>query len=417
MVCLYRYARSSNMVNRAIGLLLQKIESGTFLPHEKNPTKKSDLDRQTFTADTVCWIASCTKLMTTVAVMQCVERGILKLDEDVSEIWLPEFKEIGILTKIEEDKDGNERPIYKTRTEKITLRQLLTHSSGLAYEFTHPKLNQWRSVSSSTKEGRALGRSSDLASAMRVPLLFEPGTAWIYGYGIDWAGLAVMRATNQNLEEYMTENIWGPLRMTSTTFSLERHRPDLYNRLAGMTVRDDEGNLEDSDGGPMGKNIERVHYGGGGGCYSTANDYIKLLTSLLGTVASGSGPIPQLLTPESLKEMFSPNLSKASTEAMRAVVANPLAFGLAGNLSKSVETSFGLGGILNLGEIPSTGRKGGGMQWGGLPNLFWWISPRDGVCGCYFSQLLPPGDVLSFNLYGDFEKAVLEEKKQGSARL
>jgi CubicO group peptidase (beta-lactamase class C family) len=355
--------------------------------------------------------------MTTVCVMQCVERGILKLDEDVSETWLPEFDDIGILKSMEGDKDGNEQPIYKKRTQKITLRNLLTHSSGIAYEFTHPKLNAWRSWSSSTKAGRELGRSSEIASAMRVPLLFEPDTAWVYGYGIDWAGLAVMRATSQSLEEYMSTNIWRPLGMTSTTFSLERHRPDLYNRLAGMTVRDDQGNLEDSDGGPMAKNIERVHYGGGGGLYSTCNDYIKFLTSVLNTATSGTVPIPQLLTFESTKEMFSPNLSESSTEAMRSVVANPLAFGLAGNLSKSVDTSFGLGGILNLGDIPATGRKRGGMQWGGLPNLFWWISPQDGVCGCYFSQILPPGDVLSFNLYSDFEKAVLEEKKKSSARL
>lgn len=355
--------------------------------------------------------------MTTVAVMQCVERGILKLDEDVSKVWLPEFKDIGILVAIEEGDDGKETPVYKNRVQKLTLRQLLTHSSGIAYEFTHPKLNHWRSVSSSTPEGKALGRSSEIASAMRVPLLFEPGTAWIYGYGIDWAGLAVMRATGQNLEEYMSANIWNPLRMTSTSFSLARHRPDLYDRLAGMTIRDDDGNLEDSDGGPIGKNIERVHHGGGGGCYSTANDYIKFLTSLLNTAASGMAPVPQLLLPESVREMFSPNLSDASTAAMQAVVANPMAFGLAGNLSKSVETSFGLGGILNLSKIPATGREAGGMQWGGLPNLFWWISPADGVCGCYYSQILPPGDQLSFQLYSEFEQAMLQEKTLAGAKL
>ena len=71
------------------------------------------------------------------------------------------------------------------------------------------------------------------------------------------------------------------------------------------------------------------------------------------------------------------------------------------------------GALLRDDVIPATGRSAGGMQWGGLPNLFWWISPKDGVCGCYFGQILPPGDPLSFELYGEFEKAVLAERRMG----
>jgi CubicO group peptidase (beta-lactamase class C family) len=77
---------------------------------------------QKFTADTVCWIASCTKIMTTVAVMQCVERGILNLDDDVSKTHLPEFKDAEVLIRMEDDGKGGTRPLLKRATRKVTLR-------------------------------------------------------------------------------------------------------------------------------------------------------------------------------------------------------------------------------------------------------------------------------------------------------
>jgi len=245
----------------------------------------------------------------------------------------------------------------------------------------------------------------------KIPLLFEPDEGWIYGVGIDWAGLAVMRATKKNLEEYMEENIWKPLGMNSTTFSVTDHRKDLASRVARTGFRDEEGNISDAPKDNL-MTTMKVKYGGGGGCFSTANDFIKFLTSLLSTATGSSNTIPQILSEQSLRTMLTPCMTDASTKALHKTIASPLAFGLAGNIPLSVKSSFGLGGFLNLSQVPSTGRSAGGMQWGGYPNLFWWFSPADGVCGCYFGQLLPTGDRLSFQLYGEFEQAVLEEKKR-----
>jgi CubicO group peptidase (beta-lactamase class C family) len=360
--------------------------------------------------------------MTTIAVMQCVERKLLDLDQDVSTTWLPEFQEIDILLRIEEDANGNKTPITKKSRNPITLRNLLNHSSGLAYEFTHPKLEAWRRWTNSTNDGRKLSRSTHISEALRVPLIFEPGTSWIYGYGIDWAGLAVMRATTISLEEYMTTYIWRPLGMASTTFSPTKFRPELLARFAAMNERGDGGEVVYTDGREVYAMTERLDFGGGGGCFSTANDYIRLLTSLLATatataspVNDGAAAVPQLLARSSLDAMFSPTLSPASTSALKTIVASPLAAGLAGNLPAEVAMSWGLGGILNLDVVPTSGRAKGGMQWSGLPNLFWWISPGDGVCGCYFGQLLPPGDRPSLDMYSAFEKAVLEERRAAVA--
>jgi CubicO group peptidase (beta-lactamase class C family) len=260
-----------------------------------------------------------------------------------------------------------------------------------------------------TPDGRDNARSSDIAVAHKIPLLFEPDQGWVYGYGIDWAGLAVMRATGSTLEAYMAKHIWGPLGMASTTFSLSDHRPDLLARFAAMTLRDDEGNLSVADRDAYSHRAERVKYGGGGGCFSTANDYIRFLSSLLNTATGAPAALPQLLSRATVEGMFAPRLAPAADEMLRRTIDSPLAFGLAGDLPRSVRASFGLGGLLTLSKVPATGRSAGGMQWGGLPNLFWWVSPADNRCGCYFGQLLPPGDVVSFRLYQGFEKAVLSD--------
>jgi len=143
-----------------------------------------------------------------------------------------------------------------------------------------------------------------------------------------------------------------------------------------------------------------VKESGGGGAFSTANDYIKFLIAVLKN--------DELLfkSRQTVSSMISPHLLDPSHLAK--IHANPMSYGLAGNLPQDTRLSFGLGGIMNLTKISTTGRAAGSMQWGGLPNLFWWINPKDGICGCYFGQILPPGDVPSFSMYEKFEAAVNE---------
>jgi CubicO group peptidase (beta-lactamase class C family) len=342
--------------------------------------------------------------MTSVAAMQCVERGLLKLDEDLAKNILPEFQGIQVLSSIDEN-----GPVFKPATRKITLRNLLTHSSGVAYEFTHPKILAWRSwFNKQSAENKAKSRSTDAAVGYLVPLVFEPDQGWVYGYGIDWAGVAVSRVSGLSLAEFMDQNIWQPLGMKSTTFDLEA-RPDLLARLSSMAERDGEGKLQRGKRDLMGApGTVVVKESGGGGACSTANDYIKLLISLLKNDE-------RLVRKETVDLMFSPSLADPSH--LMEVHANPLAYGLAGNIPIGTKVDFGLGGILNLEEVKPTGRASGGMQWGGLPNLFWWINREHGICGCYFGQLLPAGDVPSFEMYERFEAAVNESFKQEKGKL
>ncbi|QDS69761.1 hypothetical protein FKW77_010194 [Venturia effusa] len=394
------------------GTILTSISSGTFLPRApvRNVSDSAsgavniDAVAEKFTADTICWIASCTKLMISISAMQLVERRLLSLDDDIAQTVLPEFKGIQVLTKMTDD-----GPVLKPAKNKITLRNLLTHSSGLAYEFTHPKMFAWRQwFNAQSKDNKTKTRSSDPAVAYLAPLMFEPDTGgWTYGYSIDWVGVAVSRISGLTLGEYMQRNIWNPLGMTSTTFDLQS-RPDLLSRMASMTSRNDEGKLERGGSGGMTDPFKMgVKESGGGGAFSTANDYIKLLIAIL----QNNGKL--FKSRDTIPYMISPHLKDPAHLA--AMHANPMSYGLAGNLPQDTKLDYALGGITNLTRVSTTGRAAGSMQWAGLPNLFWWINPKDGICGCYFGQILPPGDVPSFLMYEAFEKAVNATFVKGTA--
>ncbi|KIW84619.1 hypothetical protein Z517_00007 [Fonsecaea pedrosoi CBS 271.37] len=337
------------------------------------------------TEDTTFWIASCTKLLTTISVMQCVEQGKLSLDNDVSTI-LDEWTSPDILTGWKPDTG---EPELKKATKKITLRQLLTHSSGMGYDFLSPELikwRQWRGESSRPGDG-------DIRKGYVMPLLYEPGDGWSYSCGIDWAGKMVERVNGgMKLGQYMKKNIWDPLGMASTSFRPEENEL-VRSRLCATTARTAEGDLVPADPYPHHNPKDDL---GGGGLYSSAPDYIKVLISLL----KNDG---LLLKPETVKVMFSPQLSNDAY--LNATMATPGAGPMFRGGVDSSAWNFGLGGILNMEDVAGVCKKGT-MTWGGLPNLFWWIDPAAGNCGIYASQLLPPGDPETMNLAVAFRKDI-----------
>jgi len=108
------------------GNIIHSAAYGSYIPLQPRPAIAGKLNTeviepQKFTTDTVCWMASCTKLMTTVAALQCVERGLLRLDTDITDV-LPELKDIDILVKMVDDGSGGKKPVLKKSKGKITLR-------------------------------------------------------------------------------------------------------------------------------------------------------------------------------------------------------------------------------------------------------------------------------------------------------
>jgi CubicO group peptidase (beta-lactamase class C family) len=238
--------------------------------------------------------------------MQLVERGLISLDEPVYK-HIPELESFVVIKKIE--KDGT--PVVEKHTAPITLRRLLTHTSGLTYDNMHSKVMAWLKY-----HKKPSGSSGKILERYDAPLVFEPGEAWTYGPGIDYAGLLVERATGLTLEEYMKQNLWEPLGVKDMTFSLER-RPDLAARMADMSIRDGSGKLHftpkkfhvDKEG----KECQDCF--GGAGCYTNAEEYSKIIHGLL-----TSDKNERILSKESLKEFFKPQLGKESLKALNTLL-------------------------------------------------------------------------------------------------
>ncbi|KAH6843609.1 beta-lactamase/transpeptidase-like protein [Alternaria alternata] len=350
-----------------------------------------------FDLNTMMWVASCTKLMTSISAMQLVERGKVTLDEPIYRI-IPELEEFKVLTGFTDEG----APIEEKHKKPITLRNLLTHSSGLVYEgMGHPLVTAWSKYYKKRPSG-----SGKLLERFTCPLMFEPGTSWTYGPGIDYVGLAVERISGLTLEEYMKKHLWRPLDITDVTF-FPSTRPDLQARMADMSERTEEGKVKHSDS-PMpyldGEGKEVVDCMGGQGSFTCVGEYIKVLKGVLACDEGGEGKI---LSKASLEEFFKPQLSEGSREMLNAVVQDDMANNAMGNTPKHLTKDYGLGGIIITSDAPD-GRKAGTMHWGGYPNLIWWMDRKTGLCGIYGGQVVPPGDPKCAALTMKWEEGAYE---------
>lgn len=207
-----------------------------------------------------------------------------------------------------------------------------------------------------------IGTGSTVEEACTYPLIFEPGTGWLYSTSLDWAGKFVERITGQTLEEYFKVNIWQPLDIKDITFWPEQ-RPDMKSRMASMTIRDEVTGkvIHDSEGlkVPGGKDCF-----GGHGAFATMPDYFKILQSLL-------IDDEKLLKRSTTAQMFQPQLTKESQEVQNWLMAKPENLTLfVGEFPKHIPVDWGIGGILTR-ESDERWRAQNTLIWSGLPNLFW----------------------------------------------
>ncbi|KAI1095406.1 beta-lactamase family protein [Rostrohypoxylon terebratum] len=350
---------------------------------------------ETIATDSVMWMASCTKLMTSIATLQQVEQGKISLDEDVGRV-IPEVNELKVFTGF----DSEGKPQYEERQGKLTLRLLLTHSSGLTASLFSPKLKELAKF-----RGPPEKPLDTVVTEFSEPLVFQPGTEWYYSTGLDWAGKIVERLSGLSLEDYMRANIWDPLGAKYLSFFPESN-PEMKARMIGMSSKDESGKLVPiPDFMKMFGNKKDI-YGGGAG-FGSAESYLKILQSL----CANDGKV---LKKETVDEMFRPQLSPEAKKVLNALVGgNDFWRRIAGNsfdMDHQV-LDYGLGG--EIGTKDEVGRrKAGTMTWGGMPNLIWWIDREAGLCGALFTNLMPPGDVQVNKLMGLFELAVYEQYEE-----
>ncbi len=212
---------------------------------------------ESMTADTVVWIASMTKAITGACAMQQVERGQLSLDAPIKTI-LPELATPMVLEGF--DADGN--PKTRPARRDITLRHLLTHTSGCSYDFWSADITRYLEKTGTPPI------ISCANAALNVPLIFDPGEKWEYGVGIDFAGKAVEKVTGQKLGRYMKENIFDPLGMKDTAFKIGDEQ---RKRLAKIHARTPDGLQATDTEIPQEPEFEM----GGGGLYGTVGDYLR----------------------------------------------------------------------------------------------------------------------------------------------
>jgi CubicO group peptidase (beta-lactamase class C family) len=331
------------------------------------------------TEDTVVWIASMTKAITAACAMQLVEQGRMTLDSDMGKT-LPELAEVPVLDGF--DADG--KPVLRSAKRPITLRHLLTHTAGYAYDMWNADIVRYMAATGTP------GIVSCRNAALALPLIADPGEAWSYGISIDWAGKAVEAISGQTLDRYMADNVLQPLGMTDTSFLISESQ---RARLARIHGRSEDGFV------PLDMEVpqEPEFHMGGGGLYSTAGDYLKFARMILG---GGALDGTRVLQPETVATM--------TANAMGELCCTPMvsAVPTATNDVLFVDgMKWGLSFMINPAPLP-TGRSAGSLTWAGLANSYFWIDPKRGVAGVYATQLLPFNDAKAVEAFAGFESAV-----------
>lgn len=327
-------------------------------------------DSRPMQPDSMFWIASCTKAITALAALQLVERGLLSLDDPIGD-RVPTLAAPKVLDGFEADG----APRLRAARRAITLRDLLTHTSGLAYDFCSADL---------TRYFAATGES--LMSA-EPTLVFDPGAAWQYGIGIDAAGWAIEAASGQGLDAYFAENILGPLGMSDTGFTPD---PAHAERRATMHIRGQDGAHVAVDPFP---NAPQMW--GGGGLTSTASDYLKFLSAVMTDGAGVAGPQTLALLRD---------IEARQPAAGELTSSNPV-FSHDFRPMPGVDKHWTLGFLRNDADVPG-GRRAGSLAWGGIANCYYWADPTSGVAGVMFAQFLPFADPRMLGAFEAFEQAV-----------
>lgn len=347
---------------------------------------KRSLDSEVeMTTDSVFWIASMTKAITSVAAMQLVEQGKLHLDQPINRI-LPQLNEIQVMEGV--NNDG--QPILRQPKREITLRDLLTHTAGFTYHFFNENTGKY--IAAKNLPDITTCKNDALMTA----LAFDPGERWEYGINVDWVGKAVEVVSGQNLRDYFKENIFTPLGMTDTDFIIS---PEARARLVGMHARGEEEKLSPI---PFEITQEPEFYLGGGGLYSTASDYMTFLQMILhGGTFNGK----QILEKETIEEMSKNQIRDLQVTELKST--NP---GLTNDYEAFPEMTkkWGLGFLITTQDA-STGRKAGSLSWAGLANTYFWIDPVSKITGVFLTQILPFADEKALQLLEEFETAVYEQ--------
>jgi methyl acetate hydrolase len=339
-------------------------------------------ENQAMTLDSIFNLASMTKPITSLAVMMLVEQGRVDLDEPV-ETYLPYLANRQVFTSVNLDTGEYEsRPASR----KMTVRHLLTHTSGLGYAFDSPEL------------ARLMG--SDFgASATSLPLLHEPGSQWTYGEGTRVLGQLVETVSGTGLYDFLRKNILSPLVMTDTFYkvpTIKKFRVVSPHRSNGTALVEDA--LPDGD-------IASAE-NGDGGLYGDADDYSRFIRLFLNGGVNDIGE--RLLGRDLLRSMGTDHTAPIRVRTMPQT--NPL-LSLPFPLGAG-EDSYGLG--FQVTAVQHENRRApGSMAWAGIFNTEFWIDPANNIGAVLLMQYLPFYDDEAIEVLQGFEERIYANLQGG----
>jgi CubicO group peptidase (beta-lactamase class C family) len=296
---------------------------------------------------------------------------------------LPVVRDVQVL----EGFDTNGAPRLRAPKRPVTLRHLLTHTSGYGYDVFNADLARYIEIA------KLPSIVTCMNDALRVPLIFDPGTAWEYGIGIDLVGKVVEVISGQNLEDHLQRQVFGPLEMRDTSF---RPQDEMVRRLVGTHARG-------ADGKPAAITFEFPQNAeflmGGGGLFSTPRDYLAFTRMLL---AGGALDGTRVLKSETVRLMGQNAIGAIDVPMLRSnnpALAREIEF-FPGQVKK-----WGLSFLLNTQDV-EWGRGAYSLYWAGVHNTFFWVDPKRRVTAVIMMQILPANDEHVLETLMAFEQAV-----------
>ena len=329
--------------------------------------------------DTLFRIYSMTKPITSVALMTLYEQGRFQLDDPVHR-HLPALADLRVFAG-----GGASQALTSAAQRPVTIRDLLTHTSGLTYGFMdrHPvdAIYRARGITGPDRRnpGTACATTAEMVDRLsEVPLLFSPGTQWSYSVATDVVGRLVEVISGQRLDVFMQQRIFGPLGMVDTVFDL---RADHADRLAANYVTAADGSLEilDPAGAASALSIPATFHSGGGGLVSSAHDYHRFTQMLLGGGTLDGVRVLGRKTVEFMTVNHLPTGGDLATMGM----ATWDGYSYLG-------VGFGLGFAVVLDPVRAqTIGSAGEYNWGGAASTLFWVDPAEELVAMLFAQVMP----------------------------
>ncbi|KAJ7072136.1 beta-lactamase family protein [Mycena amicta] len=358
----------------AIGLVVD--DKGNTLYHHAAGRQSLVLDAPPVDPSSVVSLGSAGKFITHVAALQCVERSLIGLDEAI-DAHLPELAKMDVISP-------GEPFTLRRPSNPITLRHLLTHSSGISYQ-GHPLVQEWKK----SPQGVAAQPSEDANMIVKVssmPLLYDPGEGWSYGSSIEWTTLLISRLTGKSLSTFTQESIFDPLGLNLSSFQ-PGSDPKVSGKMLQMVQRQGDSKLVSAP-------AESVR-----GLACSVADIRTILVDLI-------SPSPKLLSRASTDLLFQPAFAPSSpaVAALRSETEDYAAPAGIPSALTHPPVNYNVGGLYVEEQLPLSHLPAGTVTWNGMPNVIWAMNREKGIALLFATQLLPVDDEKTVEIAMAFMK-------------